>query len=130
MTKRLFVLAHDIARRNAAAYCMSAPDGHCVKVTPPTRSLEANAALWAMLADVSAQVVWHGRKLDSESWKHVFSSSLQKQDVVPNLDGTGFVVMGISTSKMSKREMSDLLELIQSFGAQQGVAFSDNRSAA
>lgn len=130
MTKRLFVLAHDQARRNAAAYCMSAPAGHCVKVTPPTRSLESNAALWAMLADVSAQVVWHGRKLDSESWKHVFSSSLQKQDVVPNLDGTGFVVMGISTSRMSKREMSDLLELIQSFGAQQGVVFSDNRSAA
>lgn len=130
MTKRLFVLVHDQARRNAAAYCMSAPVGHCVKVTPPTRSLESNAALWAMLADISRQVVWHGRKLDSECWKHIFSSSLQKQDVVPNLDGTGFVVMGISTSKMSKREMSDLLELIQSFGAQQCVTFSDNRSAA
>ena len=130
MTKRVFILAHDQARMNAAAYCMIAPAGHCVKVTPPTRSLEANAALWAMLADISRQVVWHGRKLDSESWKNIFSSSLQKQDVVPNLDGTGFVVMGISTSKMTKAEMSDLLELIQSFGAQHDVTFSDNRSAA
>lgn len=122
--KQLFRLINIDVRRRAANAVMSAPEGHIVRVTPPTRSLEANAALWAMLADVSAQVVWHGRKLDSESWKHVFSSSLQKQDVVPNLDGTGFVVMGISTSKMTKREMSDLLELIQSFGAQQSVKWS------
>jgi len=124
MSKQLFRLINIDVRRRAANAVMSAPEGHIVRITPPTRSLEANAALWAMLADISAQVVWHGRKLDSESWKHVFSSSLQKQDVVPNLDGTGFVVMGISTSKMTKREMSDLLELIQSFGAQQGVKWS------
>jgi hypothetical protein len=124
MEKQLFRLVNADVRRRAANAVMSAPEGHIVKITSPTRSLEANAALWAMLADISAQVVWHGRKLDSESWKHVFSSSLQKQDVVPNLDGTGFVVMGISTSKMTKREMSDLLELIQSFGAQHNIKWS------
>lgn len=124
MEKQLFRLINIDVRRRAANAVMSAPEGYIVRVTPPTRSLEANAALWAMLADISAQVVWHGRKLDSESWKHVFSSSLQKQDVVPNLDGTGFVVMGISTSKMTKREMSDLLELIQSFGASHNVKWS------
>ena len=123
--KQLFGLLNINIRRNAANAVMNAPDGYMVRIGPPTRSLEANSALWAMLADISAQVVWHGRKLDSESWKHVFSSSLQKQDVVPNLDGTGFVVMGISTSKMTKREMSDLLELIQSFGAQKGVKFNN-----
>jgi hypothetical protein len=121
----VFVLAHDEARRRAAQACMTAPAGHVVKIAPPTRSLEQNAALWASLADVAAQVVWHGRKLDAESWKHIFSSSLKKQDVVPNLDGTGFVVLGISTSKMSKREMSDLIELIHAFGAEHDVEWSD-----
>jgi hypothetical protein len=125
-----YVLAHDEARRRAAQACMTAPDGHVVKVAPPTRSLEQNAALWSSLADVAAQVVWHGRKLDAESWKHIFSSSLKKQDVVPNLDGTGFVVLGISTSKMSKREMSDLIELIRAFGAEHGVEWSDDGAAA
>jgi hypothetical protein len=81
--------------------------------------------MWAMLTDISKQVVWHGRKLDAESWKHIFSSSLRKQDVVPNLDGTGFVVMGVSTSSMSKAEMSELLELIQAFGVQHNVRFSE-----
>jgi hypothetical protein len=112
-------------RRHVAERVANLPEGYVIKAGPATRSLEANAAMWAMLTDISKQVVWHGRKLDAESWKHIFSSSLRKQDVVPNLDGTGFVVMGVSTSSMSKAEMSDLLELIASFGTQQRVKFSE-----
>jgi len=95
-----------------------------VTVKPETRSLEQNARLWAMLADVSRQVVWHGRKLSPEEWKHVFTAALKKQDVVPSLDG-GFVVLGQSTSSMTKREMSDMQTLMEAFGAEQGVAFYD-----
>lgn len=120
--KRTFVLAHDQARRNAVRFVAEAPAGYCVVVSEPTRNLEQNAAMWAMLTDVSEQVVWHGRRLSPDSWKHIFSSSLKKQDVVPGLDG-GFVVLGQSTSSMTKREMSDLLELIQAFGAQHDVHF-------
>ena len=76
-----------------------------------------------MLADVSKQVDWHGRKLSPEDWKHVFSASLKKQDSVPGID-SGFVVLGQSTSKMTKAEMSDLQTLIEAFGAQQGVRFT------
>lgn len=122
--KRTFHLLDFNVRARVSHEVLNAPIGHVVVIQPETRSLAANAALWAMLSEVAAQVVWHGHKLDATSWKHIFSSSLRKQDVVPNLDGTGFVVMGVSTSKMTKAEMSDLLELIQSFGAQQGVVFS------
>ena len=105
-----------------------APDGWIVEIREPTRSLQANAAMWAALADVSEQVDWYGRKLSSEDWKHIFSSSLKKQNVAPGLDG-GFVVLGISTSKMTIREMSDLLELIYSFGVEHGVRFSAQEAA-
>jgi hypothetical protein len=111
-------------RRHVAEQVANLPEGYVIKAGPPTRTLEANAAMWAMLTDVSEQVVWHGRRLSTESWKHIFTSSLKKQDVVPNLDGTGFVVMGISTSSMTKGEMSDLLELIAAFGAQHDVKWS------
>lgn len=107
-----------------------APDGYIVDIREPTRSLQSNAAMWASLADVAEQVVWHGRKLDSESWKHIFSSSLKKIDVVPNLEGTGFVALGLSTSKMTIREMSDMIELIHAFGAEHGVRFSAQQEAA
>ena len=94
-----------------------------IEVKPETRSLAQNALLWATLTDISKQVNWHGRKLTSEEWKHVFTAALTKQDVVPGLDG-GFVVLGKATSKMTKAEMSELQELMQAFGAQQGVKFS------
>lgn len=116
--KQSFVLAHDEARRRALQAVENAPEGYAVVVKPPTRNLEQNALLWALLTDVSEEVIWHGRKLSPEAWKHVFSSSLKRQDVVPGLDG-GFVVLGLSTSQMSKAEFSDLIELIHAFRAQQ-----------
>ena len=122
--KQLFIMAHQEARRRAVSAIQSAPDGYVVQIKPPTRTLEANAAMWAALNDVAAQVVWHGRKLDAESWKSVFSASLKKQDVVPGLHND-FVVLGQSTRNMTKSEMSDLIELIHAFGCENSVKWSD-----
>lgn len=126
MNKHYYILAHQTARNLAAQACFEAPDGFVVEIKEKTRSIEQNSLLWALLTDVSRQVEWYGRKLSPENWKHIFSAALSKQDVVPNLDNNGFVVLGQSTSKMSKREFSDLVELINSFGAQHGVVWSDH----
>lgn len=123
--KRVFVLAHPEARSRAAMAVKQAPDGQVVTIKPATRSLEQNARLWAMLAEISEQVIWHGRKLDSESWKHIFSSSLKRMDVVPNLEGTGFVALGLSTSRMTRAELGDLMTLIEAFAAERGVTFNE-----
>lgn len=130
MTKRTFVMAHDLARQNAVRAVQEAPAGYVVSISEPKRSLDANARMWAMLADVSAQVEWYGKRLTSEDWKHVFTASLRQLTVVPNLDGTGFVALGMSTSRMSKREMSDLMELIAAFGSERGVHWSEPERAA
>ena len=95
-----------------------------IELRKETRTVRQNARLWAMLTEISQQVDWYGRKLTAEQWKHVFSASLKKQDVVPGLDG-GFVVLGLSTSKMTKAEMSDLQMLMEAFGADKGVKFHD-----
>jgi hypothetical protein len=94
-----------------------------LEIKPSTRSLEQNSRLWAMLTEISRQVDWYGRKLTPEEWKHVFTASLKKQDVVPGLDG-GFVVLGMSTSRMTRAEMCDLQTLMEAFGAERGVRFS------
>ncbi len=94
-------------------------------VAEPTRNLDQNAKLWATLTDIAEQVDWYGKKLTPEDWKHLFTSSLRKLQVVPNLDGSGFVALGLSTSKMSVREMSDLIELAQAVGAERGVILKD-----
>jgi hypothetical protein len=116
--KQTYILAHPTARQRAIDAVRNAADGMVVTVAEPTRNLEQNAALWAILSEVSEHVVWHGRKLSPEDWKHIFTASLKRMDVVPNLEGTGFVALGLSTSKMSKREFSDLLELVNAFAAE------------
>jgi len=109
----------DMVRRGLAAGPV------VVRLGRPKRSDPQNRRLWASLGDVSAQVEWWGRKLSPEEWKHVFSAGMKKQDVVPNIEGSGFVVLGLSTSKMSKQEFADLLDLIQHFGDSKGVKWSE-----
>jgi hypothetical protein len=125
MSRQTFVMAHDLARQRAVDAVKAAPAGFVVTVAEPTRNSDQNSLLWALLTDVSQQVEWYGKRLTPEDWKHVFSASLRKLTVVPNLDGSGFVALGMSTSRLSKREFSDLIELIYAFGAEREVAWSE-----
>lgn len=114
----------DVARNAICRKVMEAPEGYAVTIGETTRTLEQNSLLWPLLTEVSRQVDWYGQKLTPDEWKDVFSAALKKAKVVPGLDG-GFVVCGQRTSKMGKREFSDLVELIYAFGAERGVEFSD-----
>ena len=126
--KQLMIIASEAHRHRALQMVRSAPDDYIVEVKPKTRSLEQNRMLWACLDDVAKQVVWHGRNLSREDWKHVLTASLKTLDVVPNIHGTGFVVLGQSTSAMNKREFCDLINLIHAFGVEHGVQWSDDAS--
>ncbi|QDQ29167.1 hypothetical protein FNU76_00535 [Chitinimonas arctica] len=88
------------------------------------RSSEQNEKMWAMLADIARQVEWYGQWLTAEEWKHVFSAALEKQRVVPALEGGGFVVLGVSTRRQSKRWFSDMFELMYAFGSERNVRWS------
>src|SRR3972149_2284667 len=116
-------LAAQTIWRTAKAH-LSAGQRMVLERRPQTRSTAQNARLWAMLTEISKQVDWYGKKLSADDWKNVFSSSLRKLEVVPNLDGTGFVALGMSTSKMTIAEMCDMQTLMESFGAEKGVKFS------
>ena len=87
------------------------------------RSTEQNAMLWSVLSDLAKQVQWHGEKLTKEEYKDLLTAGLKKQRAIPGIDG-GFVVLGTSTSKMAKQEMSDLITLAHAFGDERGVNWS------
>lgn len=91
------------------------------------RNLEQNALMWALLHEISRQVIWYGNKLTDEEWKIVFSAALHKSKIVPDLDGTGFVSIGSRTSTMTLKEMSELIELMTAFGVEHNVKFSARR---
>jgi hypothetical protein len=95
-----------------------------LKVSEEKRSLPQNSRMWAMLAEVSRQVMWHGQKLAPEDWKEMFTASLKQQRAVPGISG-GFVILGSRTSEMDKEELSELMDLISAFGAEHGVTFQN-----
>jgi hypothetical protein len=122
--KKTIFLIGPVQRQYAHQCIDQAPDDYVCQIKQKTRTLEQNALMWALLDDLSKQVNWHGNRLTAEEWKDVLSASLKAQKVVPGVDG-GFVVIGARTSQMTKREMSDMCELIYAFGAQQGVIWSE-----
>lgn len=120
MTRSLFVLAHSAARHGAIEAVKRAPEGYLVEIRPKTRTLPQNAHLWALLTQVSREVVWCEQHLPPEDWKHIFTAHLKKQRLIQGLDGE-MVVLGSSTSRMTKTEMIDLIELIYSFMVERGL---------
>ena len=117
-------------RRRAEERLRAAPDGWFVlDPLPPSRSLEQSSKLHAMLGDVSRQLLWpvNGamERLSVDDWKSVISASfMQEKRMAAGVRG-GFVILGKRTSSMSMREMSEMIEFLYSFGAEQGVRWSE-----
>lgn len=93
-------------------------------VSEPRRTLDQNAKLWPMLGDIARQVMWHGQHLKDYEWKDVFTAALKRYRAVPGIDG-GIVLLGMRTSRMTKAELSELIELMYSFGAEHYVEWSE-----
>lgn len=131
MSRALIVLTSPASREKAARWCMTAQAGTRVEFKAAKRTLPQNDRFWASLTDLAEQLRWHGVALSPSDWKLVMLDALKREmRIVPNVDGTGFVQLGRSSSDLSKGEMSDLLQLIYAFGAQHGVKFKDEAEAA
>lgn len=126
--KQKFTLAHAMARLRAIDAVRAAPDGMVVEIRAKSRSLDQNARMWAMLTDLSRQLKWCDRDLSPADWKCLMTAHLKRHETVPGIDG-GFVVLGAYTSQMTVRDMSDLIELMFAFGAENDVEWSDDDQA-
>jgi hypothetical protein len=124
--RAVITINSDAKREQARLWLAKAPLGTRLEFKTAKRSLPQNSRMWAMLTDLATQLCWHGKHLKPDEWKLVMLDGLKRDlRIVPNIDGTGFVNLGRSSSDLSKEEMSDLMELIASFGAQHGVVFND-----
>ena len=112
-------------RERAKIIIDSAPAGHLVSVREPTRSNDQNARMWAMLTDISKVCELDGRKFIRDDWKIIFMRECG-WDVtfLPGFDGRPFPA-GFSSSKMTVRQMADLITFIGSYGDERGVQWSE-----
>ena len=129
---RVAVTLHSQADRDKVCRWVQKVDaGTRVELKEAKRTDDQNSKFWAMLTEVSQQLLWHGQKLNTEDWKLVFLDALKRElRIVPNITGNGFVNLGRSSSDLTKAEFSDLIEIIAAFGAEHGVQFQDDREVA
>lgn len=93
------------------------------------RSSGQNRKLWPMLNDVSQQcelvINGHPTRATPDDWKQIFTANLHKQNrMALGIDGE-IVYLGRSTSKMTKAEFADLIELIYAYGSEKRIVWSE-----
>jgi hypothetical protein len=122
-----FVMAHDEARRRAVAAVAEAPAGWVVRLEPPRRGLDINAALHAKLTEIAASREWAGKRWDVETWKRLLVAAWSRATgeplvMLPALDGAGVDIVFRRTSQMTQREVSDLMGFIEAWEAETEAA--------
>lgn len=126
MSRALLILSGDAQRARAVKWIAQAPAGTRLEFKAPRRTLEQNSLMWALLTEVAAQKEHCGRKYPAETWKALFLHALGREmQFVPALDGHGFLPIGMRSSDLSKAEMSELIEFIYAWAAENGVEFRD-----
>lgn len=102
-----------------------APVDAVVNIREATRTGGQNAKLWAMLSDVS-RAKPKGRRATPEVWKCLFMQACgHAVQFELGLDDRPFPV-GFSSSRLTKLQMSDLIEFIYAYGAEHGVQWSES----
>ncbi len=118
-----------------------------VSITEPKRTDEANARMWCLLTDLANQVGWRrarwrgdrmveagayvlladepgALRITKEQWKDITTAAMSSPRMFAGIDG-GLVAVGLSTSRMSGRQIRELCHLIEAFGAEKGVEFTE-----
>jgi hypothetical protein len=119
-------------RQFAASYIMEvAPDGCVVSFREAARSLEQNALMHSMAADLSRQVLWCGQTLNLDQWKRFATAKLKKDKLVFDCNehgepdaNAGLIVLGASTAAMSVGDVSALIEWFGWMGARHNVLWT------
>ncbi len=120
-----------------------------VTITEPKRTDEANARMWCLLTDLANQVGWKrarwrgdrlieaggyvlltkepgAMRITKEQWKDITTAALTSPRMFAGIDG-GLVAVGLSTSRMSGRQIHELCHLIEAFGSEKEVRFTEPR---
>ena len=111
-------------RRLAHQLIDHAPVDAVVKVSAAKRSDDQNAKMWAMLSDIS-RAKPEGRMHIPEVWKCVFMAALGHEvKFEMGLDNQPFPI-GFRTSRLTKPEMSDLIEFIYAYASKHNIKWSE-----
>lgn len=130
MSRALITVHGEADRARASKWVSQAPHGTRIEFKQAKRTLPQNDRMWAMLTDVAAQKDHAGCRYTPDQWKVIFMHACGREvQFIPSLDGSTFIPWGQSSSDLSKAEMSELIEFMFAWGAENSVVFHDDAQA-
>lgn len=105
---------------------------YAITIAEPTRTTDQNARLHAMLSDIAKQVEWGGKRRSVDVWKRLCVAAWLRAEgepveILPAIDGVGVDIVFERTSRMTKAQMSSLMEYVSAWGCDHGVEWSEPR---
>lgn len=123
MSGQTVILEGSGSRATAHRLIDAAPAGSVLNVKAPKRTLDQNALMWSRLSDIS-RAKPEGRMHTPDVWKCIMMNACGHQvQFVPGLDGEMFPI-GFKSSRLSKDQMTKLLDFIDWYAAEHGVSWS------
>ena len=121
---QVVILAGDSQRAFAKQLIDKAPKNAVVSIKEATRTKDQNAKMYAMLSDIS-RAKPNGRRWTPDTWKAAFMNSAGHQvQFCEGLDDSGPFPLGFRSSRLTVKQMSDLLEVITEYGSRHGVRWT------
>ena len=124
-TLKLIQANRDVAHKGVDAAIAKGRGGKpwVLELREWSRSDEQNRALHGLIGQIMKQrPTLNGIRMDMARWKATFLQALGHELVMlPTLAGDGMFPLGLSTSKLTVGEFSELMELILAWTAQEGL---------
>ncbi len=137
MTKQTFFMAHPVARANAIKAVETAPDGWMVQISEPKKKREQEEKYHAMVGDIAKCCTFMDKKHHQDDWKRLLVNAFAKVmreagtplhhdgRVMPSLDFTEVVQLGIQTSDFYVKEAAQFIEFLYAYGSENNVRWSE-----
>ena len=102
-----------------------------LEIKEANKSRDQEAKYHAMLSEIAVQAQHMGAKWDAESWKRFLVYEFCKQlglpqgQIVPSLDGSGIVQLGLQTRDFSKERAAEFIEFLEAWAADKEIIFKN-----
>ena len=100
-----------------------------LEIKAQSRSEEQNAKYHAMLSEIATQAQHLGAKWSAEDWKRLLvdlfskETGLQGGKIIPSLDSTGIVQLGLQTRDFTKERAMEFITFLEAWAADKEIIF-------
>jgi hypothetical protein len=102
-----------------------------LEINPASKSRSQEEKYHAIIGDIAKQAQHMGAKWNAEDWKRLLVDKFMRENwqsdltIIPNLDSTGIVQLGIQTRKFTKEQASEFVEFLLAWSAENGVTINE-----